>query len=101
MSHTLTIVAPAGTAAAADSEIEAGVPAAITAVPVAFQSKEGLAAGGVQSSTVYVVSVRYRTDISPAYRLDEECCTRRRFNIVAIVPSDRRDAVDMTCVTAG
>jgi hypothetical protein len=45
--------------------------------------------------------VRSRTDLSPAYQVVEECCTQRRFSIVAIVPSDRRDAVDMTCVTAG
>jgi head-tail adaptor len=101
LTHTVTIVAPAGVAAATETEIERRVPAAITPVPVAFQSKEGLAAGGMQSATTYVVSVRYRTDVSPAYVLVEECHTRRRFQVVAIVPTDRADAIDMTCVTAG
>ncbi|HJT96615.1 MAG TPA: head-tail adaptor protein [Mycobacterium sp.] len=101
LSHRLTLEAPAGTIGAEASNIDEHVPAAITVVPVNFQTTEGLAAGGLQTATRYTVSVRYRTDISPAYVWREECCTQRRFQIVSIVPSDRRDAVDMTCVTAG
>lgn len=101
LSHTLTLHAPAGSVAPAALDIETGVPAAITAVPVAFQNREGFGGGGLQTQTAYTVSVRYRTDISPAYVWREECCTQRVFQIVAIVPSDRRDAIDMTCVTAG
>jgi hypothetical protein len=99
--HTVMIVAPAGVLAATESEVDSGVPTSIVVAPNLFQRTESLAVGGLQAQTVYTVSVRYRTDLSPAYTLVEECCTQRRFQIVAIVPSDRRDAVDMTCVTAG
>ncbi len=101
MSHTVTILAPAGTVAAAESEIERRVAAAITPDMAAFQPKEVLAAGGLQTSTFYTVSVRYRTDVAPSYVLVEECCTRRRLQIVGVVPTDRRDAIDFRCVTAG
>lgn len=101
LSHTVRIVAPAGVMAAGETEIEADVPAAVTAAPAAFQSRETLAGGGLQAQTLYVVSVRYRTDLAASLELVEECCTARRFRIVSIVPSDRRDAVDMTCVTTG
>lgn len=100
LSHRVSIVAPAGVAAADESTIETGVQAAITVTPVAFQSKEGIAVGGIQVSTVYTVSVRYRTDLRPDYRIDEECHTGRRFQIQAMAPSDLGDAIDMTCVTA-
>jgi hypothetical protein len=101
LSHTVTITAPAGSIAATETEIDTHVPAAITVVPLAFQNRENLAAGGLQTTTAYTVSVRYRTDLQPFMVVVEECCTARRFQIVAIVPSDRRDAIDMTCLTAG
>lgn len=101
LNHRLTIEAPAGTLAVAASEVAARVPAAITVLPPQFQSREGLQLGGLQSQTVYTVSIRTRTDLQPSYVLVEECCTLRRFQILNIVPSDRRDALDMTCVTSG
>jgi head-tail adaptor len=99
--HTLTLEAPAGVIGETASDIATHVPAAITVAPPIFQRMEFLGAGGLQMQTAYTVSVRYRDDISPAYVWREECCTQRRFQIVSVVPSDRRDAVDMTCVTAG
>jgi hypothetical protein len=101
--HSLTVHAPAGTqeTVAAAEDLFTRVPAAITVVPVQFQSPERLDLGGVQSATRYVVSLRYRTDVKADYVLVEECCTARRFQILSIVPSDRRDAIDMTCVTSG
>lgn len=100
-SHALTIHAPAGTLAPTDSTVERGVPAAILGWPVASQPREFLQLGGVQSQTHYTVNVSYRTDIQPTFVLVEECCTQRRFQIVAIIPTDRRDGLDITCVTSG
>jgi hypothetical protein len=101
--HSITIHAPAGTqeTVATAQDLFTGVPTAITVVPVQFQSPERLDLGGLQTSTRYVVSLRYRTDVKASYVLVEECCTARRFQILSIVPSDRRDAIDMTCVTSG
>src|SRR5690349_9970860 len=89
LSHMLTLESPAGVSGADASDLDEHVPAAITVVPVNFQNREGLQAGGLQTVTAYTVSVRYRTDLSPAYVWREECCTRRRFQIVSIIPSDR------------
>lgn len=99
--HTLTLRAPADVSGPTAVDLETGVPAAITVVPVNFQAAEAIQAGGLQTATRYTVSVRYREDLSPAYVWVEECCTERTFQILSIVPSDRRDAIDMTCVTAG
>lgn len=100
-SHQVTIIAPAGTLLDSDSEVEARVPAAIEAWPIAFQRPENLQGGGVQSSTRYTVNIGYRTDVVQAYQILEQCCTQRRFQIEAIVPTQRRDGLNMTCVTAG
>lgn len=101
LSHTGSIIAPAGTLAADEVEVDSEVPASIVAVPVAFQSPERIAVGGVQAQTVYTVSTRYRTDVQPSYVFVEDCCTQRRFEILSVVPSDRRDAIDMRAVTVG
>lgn len=101
LSHRGSIVAPAGTLAVAEQVVAAQVPASIVVVPVQFQSPERFAGGGVQAQTSYTVSIRYRTDVQASYLFVEECCTRRRFEILAVTPSDRRDAVDMRCVTVG
>jgi hypothetical protein len=98
--HSVTIHAPAGTLDQVARDVETGVPAAITVTPVPFQTPERLAAGGLQAQTLYSIGLRYRTDLRPDYVLVEECCTQRQFQILAIVPSDRRDAIDMRCVTA-
>lgn len=97
----MTIVAPAGTLAVDESVVEAHVPMSVTVLPPQFQGREAQAGGALQTQTVYTVGARYRTDLSASYVLVEECCTERRFQIISIVPSDRRDAVDMTCVTQG
>jgi head-tail adaptor len=99
--HQVTIQALPGMSAEADAEIEAHVPAAISAWPISAQPRESLAAGGVQNATMYTVNISYRTDVSVSQQLVEECCTERQFQIVAIVPTDRRDALDLTCVTNG
>lgn len=101
LKHAVTIQAPPRTLAVTATDIETSVPMKIAAVPLAFQAREYRAAGGLQASTVYTVTCRYREDILQAYTLVEECCTQRTFQILAIIPSDRRDALDMTCVTNG
>jgi hypothetical protein len=65
------------------------------------QPRENQALGGIQHQTNYTVNVGYRTDVQPSYVVVEQCCTRRRLQIVAVIPTDRRDALDMTCVTNG
>lgn len=99
--HTVTIEAPAGTAAEDVSEIANSIPAAIDVLPPQFQARESLGQGGLQTSTIYGVSVRYREDLLPSYVLVEECHTQRRFQILSITPSNRGDALDMQCVTNG
>lgn len=100
--HTVTIEAPAGTLLEdAASDVATGIPAAIDALPPQFQQREGMAVGGLQTSTTYLLSVRYREDLLPSYVLVEECHTQRRFQILSIVPSNRGDALDMQCVTSG
>lgn len=95
----VTILAPAGTLASTEQTVETGVPAGIWALPIQFQSREQMGLGGLQTTTTYMVSVRYRTDIRPDYVLVEEGGLERRFQIIARVPSERGDALDMTCVT--
>lgn len=99
--HLLTITAPAGTLAEDAQDVATHVPAAIAVLPLAFQAREYQALGGLQTSTLYTVRVRYREDLKASYVLVEECCTERRFQIVSVIPSDTRDAIEMTCVTAG
>lgn len=109
--HHVTIEAPIGTLTnesplAALNETQAvsvatGVPAKIEVVPLQFQHRESIAGGGLRTETIYTVTVRYREDLRASYQLLEQCCTQRRFQILAIIPSDRKDATDMTCVTNG
>lgn len=99
--HYVTISAPAGVLSADATVVVEREPASIAVTPPNFQRNEALAAGGLQTQTLYTVSLRYRTDLRADYAIVEECCTERRFQILSIVPSDRRDAIDMTCVTAG
>jgi hypothetical protein len=101
LQHSVTIQAPAGVVAVAAVDVETGVPAAISVTPPQFQSREALNVGGLQTATQYLVSLRYRTDVVASYVLLEDCCTQRRFQILSVVPSDRRDAVDLLCVTNG
>lgn len=100
-SHLVTIHAPAGTIAEDAADVEADVPVAIEAWPVSSQPQEATGLGGVQSATYYTVTMGYRTDVRPSYVLLEQCCTQRRLQIVAPpVPTDRRDALGMTCVAS-
>lgn len=100
--HRVTIEAPAGVLHETDPvEVQSSVPMAITVLPLAFQPRELLAHGGLQTSTLYTLQCRYRTDVRPAYTLRELCCTQRVFQILAIIPGNLRDTLDMTCVTNG
>lgn len=102
LSHRVTIQAPMGVLDEANAvSVDSSVPAAIAVFPPQFQPREGLAVGGLQAPTFYTVSVRYREDIRAAYVLREECCTQRTFQIVSVIPGDRKDVIDMTCVTNG
>jgi len=100
--HTVTIAAPIGVLDEAVAvNIATSVPAKIDVVPLAFQQRENIQTGGLRTQTLYSVTMRYRTDIRASYVLQEACCTARTFQILAIIPSDRRDAIEMTCVTNG
>jgi head-tail adaptor len=101
LSHRITIEAPAETLAPTATTLETSVPAAITVLSPQFQAREAYAHGGLTGQLFYMVSVRYRTDLKSSYVFQEECCTQRRFQIQSVIPSDRRDAIDMMCVTAG
>ena len=100
--HRLTITAPIGVLdESVVVDVDTSVPMKIDALPLQFQPRERLDAGGVQTQTIYTVACRYRTDVKPAYVLKEVCCTQRTFQILSIIPSDRKDRLDMTCVTSG
>lgn len=100
--HTVTIQAPVGVLdEAAAIDIDAAVPAKIEVVPLPFQQRESLATGGLRTQTLYNITTRYRTDIRASYVLLEACCTQRTFQILAIIPGDRQDVTEMTCVTNG
>lgn len=87
--------------AESSTNVAEDVPAAIDVLPPQFQAREALGQGGIQTSTIYGVSVRYREDLVAAYVLVEQCHTQRRFQILSITPSNRGDALDMQCVTSG
>jgi hypothetical protein len=100
--HTVSITAPIGVLDEAVAvDVATSVPAKIEVVPLAFQRRENLQTGGLRTETLYSVTMRYRTDMEASYVLREACCTERLFQILAIIPSDRRDAIEMTCVTNG
>jgi len=100
--HTVTVVAPIGVLDESESvTVDSDVPTRIEALPAQFQQREILATGGLRTQTLYTVGMRYRTDLRASYVLQENCCTQRLFQILAVVPSDRRDSIEMTCVTNG
>lgn len=100
--HTVTIQAPIGVLdEALPVDVATTVPAKIEALPPGFQQRENLQTGGLRTQTIYTVTMRYREDLRASYVLVEQCCTQRTFQILAIIPRDRRDGVDMTCVTNG
>lgn len=103
MRHRVTIYAPAGTSDAlsgSPGELATGLPAKILALPLQFQQQERLAVGGVRGQTVYNVWIRYRDDLQADFQLQEECCSERVFNIVAMIHDDKRQDWELTCVTA-
>jgi head-tail adaptor len=101
MKHRVRITAPANVLAPTPVVVDQNVPAAIVVVPLNFQAYERMQASGLQASTTYTVKLRYRTDLTEAMHLDELCCTQRHFQILAIVPTDRRDGLELQCVTQG
>jgi hypothetical protein len=100
--HEVTMRAPIGVLHETEPvDVDPLVYMQIEALPLAFQQREQLAVGGLNTSTIYTLTCRYRTDVRPAYVFVERCCTQRTFQILAIIPRARRDALDLTCVTAG
>lgn len=100
--HRVTIRAPIGVLHETEPvDVATSVPMQIDVAPASNQSRERLDLGGLQTQTIYSVICRYREDVRPAYVLVETCCTRRTFQILAVIPSDRLDSTEMTCVTAG
>ena len=103
MRHRLTIYAPDGTSDAlsgSPGEIATGVPAKIAVLPLQFQQAERLAVGGVRGQTVYNVFIRYRSYLQADFQLQEECCSERVFNIVAMIHDEHMTNWELTCVTA-
>lgn len=98
--HLMTIRAPAGVYPASDAaavDVATNVPMKIHPMP----ANEVLAIGGLQSRTAYVVTARYREDIEPSYVLVEQSGLQRTFQILSVVPADRSNWIDLTCVAAG
>lgn len=100
-SHLVDILAPAGTLADDEGIVEEAVSASVVPWPISAQRGEAMGLGGVQGQTMYTVNITYRTDVPSSFVLQERCCTRRRFQILAVVPADKRDSLDLTCVTNG
>jgi head-tail adaptor len=99
LSHRVTLRAPAGSfGAATDTDLATSIPAKIVPVPLQFQAREQLSAGGLNGQTAYTITVRYREDVRRDHQLIEECHTQRTFQIVTIQPTDRGDALEITCV---
>ena len=102
LKHIVDVQAPIGVLDEANAvTVAEGVRAAIDVLPLAFQQREQIQVGGLRTQTLYTVTCRYRTDLRPDLVLLEQCCTRRTFQILAIIPSDQRESIDMTCVTNG
>ncbi len=100
--HQMTLRAPVGVESeAADVDVDTNVAMKIDELPLAFQSREALGQGGLRTQTIYTLTGRYRTDVKASYIWIESCCTQRTFQILAIIPSPRRDSLAMTCVTNG
>lgn len=99
--HQVTVFAPVGVLHETDAvDVAENVPAKIDVLPPAFQANESLALGGPRTVTKYNVTTRYREDIRASYVIRELCCTQREFQIVAVIPGNFRDQLEMTCVTS-
>jgi len=102
--HRLTIRAPKGVLdESAAVDVATMVRARIIELELPFQEREHLGLGGLLTAVTYAIHVRYRTDIRPSYILVEgPCCPLpRTFQVVTIVPTDRRTEIKLTCVTEG
>lgn len=101
MRHRLTLYAPEGTrGAGSPDELETGIPAKIEALPPQFQQRERIAAGGQRADTLYNITIRYNEDVREDLELHEECCMEREFRILNIVPDDKLQWQEITCVIA-
>ena len=99
MRHRLTLYAPDGTRGqGSPDELDTGIPAKIEAVPLQFQQQERIAAGGVRGQTLYTITLRYRDDVREDLQLIEECCTERTFHILSMIPDDKLQFLELTCV---
>lgn len=102
MTHRVDVVAPVGVLDEVNPvDVVTDMPVRIDTLPPAFQPAESFSAGGLNTHVKYNVATHYRTDMRLSYVLQERCCTERTFQIVAIIPGDRRDMLEMTCVTNG
>ena len=98
-SHRITLHAPEGTRGDGTAQdLATAIPAKIGPVPLAFQQQERLAAGGQTRQTLYSINIRYRADVDSDLVLVEECHTQREFQILTMIPSDKMDEIDLTCV---
>src|SRR5688572_12053857 len=102
MRHFLTLHAPQGTRGTGSPEdLLTGIHASIDAVPLQFQQQERLAAGGLKGQTLYTIVIRYHEDVAGDLELLEECCTERTFRIVSMIPDDKLQFLELTCVEGG
>lgn len=102
MNHRMILRAPVGVESESVAiDVDTDVPMKVAVLPPALQANESLALGGLNTQTKYNLSTWYREDVKLSYVWQEECCTQRTFQIVAIIPGDRREALQMTCVTNG
>ena len=103
--HRVTIEQPTGTLSPTGGivpgepiTVATGVPMSIVAPPAQSMANERMAAGGLQGITTYVVTCRYREDLSGTAVLIEECCRQRRLEILTIAPTERNEAIEMVCL---
>ena len=102
LSHIVDVVAPVGVLSeSVETSVASDVPTRIEVLAPPFQPTEGLATGGLRTDTRYALTMRYRTDIRASYVLREQCCTQRTFQIIVVIPSSKRDRLDLNCVTNG
>lgn len=102
LKHQVTVFAPPTVLHETEAvDVATDVPAKIEVLPPAFQANEAQALGGPRTATKYNVTTRYRTDIRASFVIRELCCTQREFQIVAVVPGNDRDQLEMTCLTNG
>jgi len=102
--HLTTIRAPLGVLdKAAAVDVATGIYTRVEVLDLPFQEREHLGLGGLQTAVIYALFIDYRTDVRPSFVLVEEsCCPNpRTWQIVTIVPTDRRDELKLTCITKG